>query len=287
MKKYILSVFALLSVIFAGNAQDPVNEVEVVETTTVQQQYDPQYIDSLQQALFKVSNRLDEMDAKAESKKIWGRGRYTRLGYAIAQNAPEGSPVEKSKWSFFYSKGTSYRFPSKAIAGMVKVGFDVVWFDVMVSKYNSPYNDEDGGWTNPLPSSDNSGEFDLNIGRTTLNIGAFGIGPNVSVAPFVHCGKAARPLRVSAYFHFQPSVGAYIMSEAGETEASFAYCNMFDLGANISYRGIALGVEGRWGSGKFKPIEFGSGDGDNVEIGLGDKFTRKFATTRFYIQFAF
>ena len=118
----------------------------------------------------------------------------------------------------------------------------------------------------------------------SVTLGAFGVGPNISVAPFAFLNNGLSCLRASVYFHYQPAMSLYLKSENGDIELAPAFCNMFDFGGMLTYRAISLGVEGRWGKGKFKPIGFNtlSIDDDSEE-----KVTRKFATTRLYISFAF
>lgn len=238
---------------------------------------------------------LDEQEAAAMraelNQKIWGKkGRFTRLGYALAQTGDEFSPVEKSKYSFFLTKGTTYRFPKQPIAGLLKIGIDAVWFDAQVTKYNSPYSSLD--WTSEIEPDefydydDDSEDFDLNIGCWGLGL-AMGIGPNVSVAPFALTNiKGLQPLRVSLYFHYSPTVQLYMKSQDGEMELSTAFCNMMNFGGTLTYRAISIGYEGRWGKGNFKPLDFGEMLGGEDSMGT-NKYTRRFANNRFYIQFAF
>jgi len=211
---------------------------------SVNAQYsDAHRADSLQAA-------LDDMTAQIEAenlnKKIWGKGRFTRLGYAIAQTVDEYSPVEKSKFSFFLTKGTTYLFPKKPIAGLLKIGLDAVWFDIQATKYNSPYSSMN--WTSefvdePATSpeygyedEDEGLDFDLNIGCWGVSMG-MGIGPNVSVAPFALTSiKCLQPLRVSLYFHYAPTMQLYLKSEDGDVELSSAFCHMMNFGGTLTYR---------------------------------------------------
>lgn len=240
----------------------------------------------------------DSAELQSMYNKTWGKGRFTRLGYAWAQTADEYSPIEKSKFSFFITKGTTFYFPKTPIAKMLKIGIDAVWFDAQVSKYGNGYTDLT--WTSefePMEHHDADGEddedggflnFDLNkIGTWGLSL-AMGIGPNVSVAPFALTDiKIMQPLRLSVYFHYAPTVMLYMRSQNDNIELSTAFVNMMNLGFNLQYRKIALGYEARWGKGKFKPMDFGSflGAGDDS---LGsNKYTRRFANNRLYLQFTF
>lgn len=226
------------------------------------------------------------------NEKIWGRGRFLRLGYAIAQTADGINAVDKNSFSFFITKGASYRFPSKPIAGMLKFGIDAVWFDFQFSKYKTAEKELE--WTHEIvsPSGEEfGGDFNLNLGRNALTFG-MGVGPNVAIAPFANSNvKGLRYLRASLYFLYSPTVGMYLCSQDDDVEVSTAFCHLMNFGGNITYRAITLGIEGRWGSGKFKPIDFekmvNDATGSDIESQGTNKYTRKFANSRFYIQFAF
>ena len=244
-------------------------------------------VDSLQSALTAANARLErvaEQERKANEKSIWGRGRYTKIGYSFAQTKLEGANVEDGKFGIFAQKGTNYRV-GPVIADVLRFGIDAVWFDLNFNSYKSPSTAE-GNWTAPIvPDPDYSYDDDenqFNIGRMAATAG-MGLGPSVTVAPFARFdNKNLRCLRASLYFHYVPSAGAYIMSEDGDAEFSWAFCNMFEFGGMVTWKWISLGVEGHFGSGKFKHLEF-----EGESLGAGDsKFTRKFANTRLYLSFA-
>lgn len=273
MKKLISLFVALLSASFSfAQYNDSYNENE------------SEVIDSLQ-------NELDLLKAENEqlkdTQKIWGKGRYFRLGYALSQTSDGINPVEKSDFSFFLTKGTSYLFPSKPIAGLLKIGVDVIWGDIQFSKYKDT---DDGEWTYDMSTSDSDDEdygFNMNLGHMALTAG-MGIGPNVTVAPFAKSNvKGLQYLKASLYFHYKPTYGMYFCSLDDDIELSTAFCNMFDFGGNITYRKIAIGIEGHWGNGKFKPLDFDSLLGEGEESLGTNKYKRKFASTRLYLQFTF
>lgn len=280
MKHIIISAALLFATALGATAQT---------TAETQQQRESREQQEAIDILLKENKKLKQ---KEQERKIWGKGRFLKLGYSLAQTGADMQPVEKSKYGFFLSKGTTYRFPT--IAGMIKIGIDAVWFDATFAKYKSPYEDlMSGAWTSELEEINGSdyGDDDdedllekLNVGRMSVTLGAFGIGPNISVAPFAFLNNGLSCLRASVYFHYQPAMSLYLKSENGDIELAPAFCNMFDFGGMLTYRAISLGVEGRWGKGKFKPIGFNTlFIGDDSE----EKVTRKFANTRLYISFAF
>lgn len=227
---------------------------------------------------------------------VWKKNNYTNLGYSISQTGTDYSAIQDSKFSFFITKGNTYYWPkSKPWFGMLKVGLDIRWLDMQVTKFKT----ESAGWedwdeSDPWDDDDNnfigSDMLDkvMNLGCYNLTMGAFGFGPSVGVSPFAKMSNGLRHLRASLYFHYQPAVTAYILSQDGETEFSWAYTGMWDFGGKITYRFISFGVEGRWGNGKFKPLDFSGLFGDDEDSGTpAAKINRKFANTRIYVGFTF
>lgn len=227
---------------------------------------------------------------------IWKEKKYLKVSYDIAQTQIEGSSVEDGKWGFGLTTGRTWLFPKAPVANIFKFGFDVNWLDFHIAKYssaNSGFNMPEG-W-NDYEDEDNFLSTLSNMGRMSLNIGIIGLGPNISFAPFSNSWGPQKYFKGSLYFHYQPTFGVYMVSEDGDMDAAYAYCNMFQFGGQISWKFIGIGIEGYWGSGKFKPImaEFGGDilEGDiRDELGLpafNNKFTRKFATTRLFVSFNF
>lgn len=242
----------------------------------------------IEHRLDSLENELNRMNIEKQkedlNRRVWGKGRFLRIGYANAQTANETNPVEKSKYSFFLTKGTTYYlFPSKPIAGMIKFGIDATWFDIQYSKFKSL--DESGDWTSEIPSggsNDDDFDLDFNLGTMALGFG-MGVGPSVTVAPFIRMKKALQPLRATLYFHYVPTLEMFMESNDEDTELSSAFCNMFKFGGEIHYRKIGLGIEGRWGASDFNPTYFD----EELDRGDSSKYKRKFASTRFYVQFTF
>lgn len=227
----------------------------------------------------------------AQDASIWKRTRYTRLSYAIGQTKAEGSSLEKGQFGFGIGYGNTYLFPKTPVVGMLKFGFDVNWVDYTIVKYKEETS-KNGNFVSGGSSSEGFMDKLGNLGRYSMMIGVLGIGPNVTCAPFSSFSNQARFLKASLYFHYQPTVGMYMMSENGDFNASYAYCNMFRFGGQISWKVIGVGIEGFWGSGKFKPLDFGGfifDDSLREALGMevGSKYTRKFANTKLYISFNF
>lgn len=227
-------------------------------------------------------------------QKTWGKGRYSRIAYNWAQTADEYSPIEQSKFSLALTKGTVYYFPKTPIAGLLRIGIDATWMDAQVSKYGNGYDRMD--WTSRFDpivkdydddEEDDEPFFDLDKIGTWGASFAMGVGPNISIAPFALTDiKAMQPLRLSVYFHYDPTAQLYMRVQNGDIELSTAFCNMMDLGVNLQYNKIGIGYEARWGNGKFKPLDFSSFIGEDEGLGT-EKYKRRFANNRLYIQFKF
>ena len=253
--------------------------------------------DSLQQEL-NIRNRQLEAERQAQkNQEIWKKGRYLHISYSFAQTALESSAVEKGKFGFALTKGTSYLFPKKPIANILKIGFDVNWTDISFAKYTESSTE----WSNDIESEYSDYDEDdemsgilgkiTNLGRMSILVGMLGVGPNVTVAPFASFDNQARFLKASIYFHYQPTFGTYLVLDDGDMSASYSYCNMYQFGGKITWKAIGVGVEGHWGSGKFKSIGLDLGEseyGDFFEnSSSSNKIKRKFANTRLYLFLRF
>ncbi|MCH5242994.1 MAG: hypothetical protein J1F67_11370 [Muribaculaceae bacterium] len=217
---------------------------------------------------------------------IWKRNKYFKFVYPIAQSKATGSALEKGKYGVAIGYGHTFLFPKQPLWGLVKFGFDANWMDFQYVKYHN--YDSAGG--NLIEGGENFLDKLGNLGRMSMQIGILGIGPNATVAPFSMMDNQARFLKASIYFHYQPTVGAYMMSQDGDFESSFAYCNMFRFGGNIRWKMIGIGIEGFWGSGKFKPLDLNGFMDDEDDFIIADKpskVKRKFASTRLYISLNF
>lgn len=278
MKLYIPALAALVSLISFNAYSQQSSQVE----------------EELRAQLEAANTRLNKIKQQEANKKIWGRGRYLHLGYDNAQTAITGEPIEKSDYSFHLTKGTSFYLPKNPIANVLKFGIDVQWFDINFAKFSGSkiVDDNWNSMGNVWDDEDDELEFlgDLtNLGRYSIS-GGMGIGPMVAVAPFGWLHNEASRIKASFYFHWKPTATGFMVSEDGDTEISWAYCNMFDLGAKLTWRFIGVGIEGWWGKGKFKPVSFdfmGSNSDIYGEEAVSDKIERKFASTRFYVYFNF
>lgn len=266
-------------------------------------------LDSIENALSEANAKMQKIEDENRLKDVWRSGRYFNVGYSSAQTVNEISPVAKGKFAFFIGKGTSYLWSKKGFFDILKVGLDVKWFDLDYAMYKKEQvnvsevaEDMLNGWTqNPGATSDVSEKSPyVDVKRMSLLVGMFGFGPNITVAPLAKMNNKARSLKLSLYFHYQPTFGAFFYfpqkKAAGygsnDVMAQLGYVSMWDFGGRVSWRNIGLGVEGRWGSGRFKNSQLTVYDEASKSTWLDapsgvEKFTRKFAETRVYLYFNF
>lgn len=139
-------------------------------------------IDSLRQSLELANQELNLQKLDAKYKQIWNKGKYTMLGYALQDMGTEFTPVLKSKYAFFISKGTTYYFPKRPIGGLVKIGLDMRWTDISVARFEDEKIASDNwdviGGDNG-DGDDDSGILDRfnNLGRWCLQASSFRNGP--------------------------------------------------------------------------------------------------------------
>lgn len=221
MIKQIVGLMIALSAFATAKAQEPADSLAYLRSE----------LDEANQQLLQKDKELKEMAQKEKWNSIWGKGKYTLLSYApSAKVTVQGAYDEKSKFVFAIAKGNTYFFHKKPIAGLLKIGLDVRWTDIQVTKYKDLELLTSDNWQdNPEGDEDDSSFLD-NLGRWDLHLGAFGVGPTISVAPFSMFDNAAKYLRITFYGHYQPTFGLHLVSQDGETDTSMAYCNMFNAG---------------------------------------------------------
>lgn len=211
-------------------------------------------------------------------KAIWAHTSNSfSIGWVDQDFASETSSVSHSKYGAMMRYEHSFIFPSKPIGGVLKFGIDLNIPDITVAKYNTDDKDRTDGWESGAVDSNSPIG---NLGMWTINLGV-GIGPAVHIAPFSHLSNYARYIKAKIYFHYKPTVSALVISEDGDTDGEYAFCNMFDFGGKISFRRISVGVEGHWGNGKFEPVV------KVDDLMTTEKTKYKFASTRVYLSLNF
>ncbi|MDE5634342.1 MAG: hypothetical protein K2I51_06730, partial [Muribaculaceae bacterium] len=191
MKRILLTAVVAMAAMAAGAqeyADSTQTETDLLKRELAQREAELAQRDA---ELAQRDAELAEIERRNIDKAIWSPGRFTKLGFNFASTGDGFNAVDKSQYSFTLSKGASYMFPSRPVAGMLKFGFDMTWFDFTFTKYKTPSYGVGGGWTSEIEHDYDNGyyddeeeDFDLNLGRMSLSLGALGIGPRVSIAPF-------------------------------------------------------------------------------------------------------
>lgn len=258
MKKLLLCMLTAVAAISPAMAQDtiPANEV------TRQSMSD---VDSLRQevAMLKGENEQRKQDDKLKS--IWRRTKFFNIAYTNSTLKLEDAVDKKGKFGVGISMGNTYFLHRRPLAGMVKFGLDAVWMDINYVNYEKgdfkldlsgitggdyddydDFNDYDEGDDEFMSGS---------LGWHKLDIG-IGVGPSVHVAPFSSFSNGLEHLRAQLYFHFTPSMSILLTSDDDETKAHYGFSPVFNFGGVISYKMIAVGLEGRWCSAKYSKLDF-------------------------------
>lgn len=218
-------------------------------------------IDSLRQevAMLKGENEQRKQDDKLKS--IWRRTKFFNIFYTNSTLKLEDAVDKKSRFGVGFNIGNTYFLHRRPLAGMVKFGLDAVWTDINYVNYDK------GNFKFSIPNEDDYDDFNDfdedgdefmsgGLGWHKLDIG-IGVGPSVHVAPFSSFSNGLEHLRAQLYFHFTPSMSILLMSDDDETKAHYGFSPVFNFGGVISWKAIAVGLEGRWCSAKYSDLDFG------------------------------
>lgn len=273
MKKFVL----LLSLLCMGTT---LSAQESTEQVTDQQQQ----IDSLNQALREMSDRMDDVEESQDNVAIWkDRAKYFNIAYVKQTLAPDIdalntlglNPEIKSDMGVSLSWGKTYYLHKKPLAGMIKFGLDWSWLDINYAKYTS----EDYMDGSEVVSG--SAMHQAEIGMS--------FGPSVTINPIHH-------LKVSGYFRVTPSYSGLYADETFYHH----YATFFNSGFAVAWKVISVGCEWRWGNAQYKGLTFNedsfseedlgeSGDIPGLDDVLTDVGKQKFKTKsmRVYLSFRF
>lgn len=261
-------------------------------------------IDSLDREIAAARRELDLLNSERHQFEVWGKGRYMNFGtMTMCRTENEMYPRQYCSFGLFANKGTSYLFPkAKGFGGFIKVGVDVRWVDVELVKYHSDNRDitfsgstgAGKGVLSRYPSY-------LSMHYMNLTVGAFGVGPTVSIAPLAWVDKGISSLKLSLYVHYQPCYGLNVFRgvpydtenrkmnlKHGGAVYESGFVSLVDFGARLQWHNFGLGVEGRRGAGRFNDSRYKWQNSDAFYVnGAGGRYRRKFAEARIYLSFRF
>lgn len=150
----------------------------------------------------------------------------------------------KNDYGIALTRGRTY-YVVEPVKDLLRVGIDWTMFDLNFSSYSYEYED--------FHETEKEYIYQGEVGMQ--------VGPSLTVTPVTD-------LMVNGYVRYAPSFSCYY-----EDDFHCNYGSFFVSGLSVSYRTIALGVEGRWGRTK---LEFDD-----------EKATLKTAAARFYVGFRF
>lgn len=261
-------------------------------------------IDSIDRELAVARQQLAVLDEDYYKNQVWGRGRYTSIGFVLVGNTDnESLPREYTSFGVFFNQGTSYLFPhGRGFGSFIKVGIDARWVDVELTTYDRTTRDLT--YSSDVVSGTGFTRYPARIlmRRMTLTGGLCGIGPVVSIAPFSWSNNGMSSIKLTAYAHYIPSYtfnfyrgtpadlsGERIRSlNRGPWVTEAAYVNMFDFGAKLQWSRFAVGVEGRHGWGQFPDRRYRLNPANPFYLNNdGRRYRRTLITTRFTLSYSF
>lgn len=237
-----------------------------------------QNADSLQRVVDDLSSQLEQQNDIERDRKIWkNRAKYFNLGYVRSTLTDAEDAELRNDWGASISWGRTYYLHRKPLFGMLKFGLDWSWLDLNYAKYTIDWYDNDNSGIDPGYDYLDDGYEDEESYSKNMHHAEIGMsfGPSVTLNPVGH-------LKISAYFRVTPSFSAIYMEDFGSSYATF-----FNAGAAISYKAISVGVESRWGEGKYKNFIGTDFDEETGEELPAPKLKYKTNSLRVYLSFRF
>jgi hypothetical protein len=276
MKKLFLIAICALACIALAKAQEDSNDLTIPSETP------------------------SSTSSNTTNNDIWKK--YTKsfsLGWVTQDFAQEYGSVYHSKFGVMTRFDKTYYLHRRPIAEIIKIGLDAIWSDATIVKLNTENGNRTSNWDSLGDSSyeydydddeDESGSLNLgDIGMWTITE-SLGVGPSVTIAPFAKSSSGIKYLKAKIYGHYKPSYMAQLYYEDEDFDFKGGFCNIFEIGGRIMYRRISVGIDGNWGSGKFKSMLSGLMSElmeDSDSISDNEKIKHKIANTRVYLSFNF
>lgn len=295
MKKYGYIIIGMLAGLWSPVMAQEVNE----EPVTVQSNDSlVKEINRLKQTVETLSDEININKERIRIGEVWSNNRkYMNIGYVNQSltRKENGGGTWKSEIGFNYGQGRTYYLHKKPILGMIKFGIDWTFYDVNFVKYKDKFGVFGGnadylgygdyyypeGYLPPIPDN-GEGEEEYSDQMMQMEISTQ-IGPSVTVNPVSY-------LKVSGYFRVAPSYSMLVAND----EIYHSYGTFFTLGGSVSFKKIAIGIEGRWGNTKYNNIDLGNLEeeeswNENTSMGdmlrgENDKTKWKTGSMRFYIS---
>ena len=221
--------------------------------------------DSIQHRIDSLENVVKELTETAKNEKkdnsVWGRKKFFTIGYVKQSLAPTYGDKLKSDIGFSMTSGRTIYLHKKPLWGKLKFGLDL-GVDINYAKYKD-YGDAENDYGSYYEDEA------LISGMHQLDVGAL-IGAVATVNP-------VSDMRVSAFFRFVPSYSMLVLD--GDVNGS--YVSFFTYGGEISWKVIGIGVEGRFGKGKYSSIMAESEGMEDIKEKYSTSSLRAYITFRF------
>lgn len=200
--------------------------------------------------LFFLSMQVLSMGAQESNDRGMSK-KFTNLSFTSAKMSRDDMPDLKSRFGAAITGGRTF-FLHKPIANVLSFGIDATWFDLNYANYQIEQKD----YSDTKKYQCHQGEFSMHLG------------PSITIEP-------AKRFALHAYFQYAPTFAALY----SEDDKIFYgnYASLWIAGGNISYCGVGLGIESRFGSTTYKPLSSSE----------GDKIHSKLSGFRAYLTFLF
>uniref|UniRef100_UPI003FEFB716 hypothetical protein n=1 Tax=Prevotella sp. TaxID=59823 RepID=UPI003FEFB716 len=211
------------------------------------------------------------------------RKKFTQIGYSYNTFSRKDGAELKNNTGISFTSGRSY-YLHKPIGGRLRIGLDWVWTDLNYANYKVNYQYE-GSDAAALSDTDMDYDDDEDYSNITMHSVDIGMqfGPSVTYS-------INDKFQVHAYGRYAP---AYSLFYDGENIQG-GFGNFCVVGANVSWKFIGVGVEGRFGGSTYKRLDSDEGEdqyeeaiADGVHLLSGEKGKTTYSGFRAYITFRF
>ena len=153
--------------------------------------------------------------------------KYFNIGFVNTTMEQDGMPKIKSNYGASLTFGKTFYLHKKAVANLIKFGIDATWFDLTYTNYDVKHIT----YWEEKKYQVHEAEF------------AMQVGPSLTVNPI-------SKLNILGYFRYAPSYSCYYANE----KFGGSYASYWVGGCSVSYSVIGLGIEARFGNGKFNNV---------------------------------
>lgn len=257
------------------------------------------------------------VDNSARWAKIWHKSNPFSISFSTQTLTDESLNLKyKSQFAFSLNKNHNYYLHRTPIAGMVKIGLYVTWYENQFVKYRKnrgeyegnslsgsngggSYDNFDDYYDDLMSGSDDMGNDDydsgdivgaitdnISLGKYFFSMSMFGIGPSVSVSPFYYCNKKVLDMiKLTAYFQYVPTAVGLLFSADGYNALSGGYMGLLRYGVHLSFGYFGIGISHSWGKSKLYKWTIND-EAEDLNLD-NDEVKYKVGMTNFYIGFRF